>query len=305
MIDTNEVRFEISTACNHSCKFCPHSDLFIRKKQIMSFKLFKSLLDKVSNEYSSITDCTVSGFGEAFADPGAIQKIEYAREQNYNIHILTNGTLLTKSEAKQLLDWEIADIRISLHTVDKNLYPEITGGTEEDFDHVTDLIEFILENKKSTRLVITADIIKENQSDVSNIIDRYSKVVDLLEIWKPHNWVDGRSYRQGKIAKKTCGRPFKSPIQIQVDGTINMCCFDYNGQLLLGDLKTQPLWQIFSSEAYLNIRKHHEGGTIAQSNLICKKCDQLYNTQNVVIYNSKFTEKERLNRTSTNYRAVT
>ena len=64
-------------------------------------------------------------------------------------------------------------------------------------------------------------------------IDEWKDKVELIEAWRPHNWVDGRSYRDTREVKqiKTCGRPEKGPLQIQVDGTINMCCFDFNKDL--------------------------------------------------------------------------
>lgn len=303
MLQTNEVRIETSTLCNHKCLFCPHPTTFSRKQEIMSLDLFKLLLGKTHSEAPYITDCTVSGFGEIFTDPGIIDKIEYAHKKGYVIHVLTNGSLVTNAAIKSLVNMKVSDIRFSLHAVYAKTYARITGAG--DFSSTIDILDYALANRDATKIIITMDVIDENRHEVNAMIAEYKDRADLIEIWKPHNWVNEMKYRAGDRVKQTCGRPFNGPLQVQVDGTVNMCCFDSNGVTTIGDLKTQTLDEIFSTEAYLNIRKHHEAGSIGASDLICKHCDQLYDSEGVVIYNSKYPkEPDRLMRTSTNYRKV-
>jgi radical SAM protein with 4Fe4S-binding SPASM domain len=122
-------------------------------------------------------------------------------------------------------------------------------------------------------------------------------------VWRPHNWVDGRDYRAVQQEKlKTCGRPFKTPLQVQVDGTVNMCCFDFDGKLLLGDLKDQTLKEIFQSDMYKKIVECHTTGKYENSGLICKNCDQRnVDKSDVMVYNSKFAIEERVKKVSTTY----
>jgi hypothetical protein len=87
-----------------------------------------------------------------------------------------------------------------------------------------------------------------------------------------------------------------------VDGTVNMCCFDFDGKLLLGDLKTQTLKEIFESSMFKKILKHHTTGDFKESGLICENCDQRnLNKSDVMVYNSKFDISERVKKVSTTY----
>jgi hypothetical protein len=52
-----------------------------------------------------------------------------------------------------------------------------------------------------------------------------------------------------------------------------MCCFDYDGQWLLGDLKVQTIKEIFNSEAFLNLEESHMTGNF-NNDIICNICDQ-------------------------------
>jgi len=285
---------------------CPHStEHFTRKKEIMLTPIFKFIVDKLKKETPQITDITISGFGEAFLDKGLMNKIRYARKKDFNIHVLTNGSFLTEDIIDNLIKEKITSLRISLHTTKIRSYFKVTGQYKTLVTSIIDNIQYAIEHKKNTNIILTADIIDDNKEDVKDFIDYFKKEPVTIEIWEPHNWGDWGGYRKGKIVKKTCGRPFNSPLQIQVDGTINMCCFDFNGKLLLGDFMSQTLEEIFNSKEYLNIKKHHEEGTIENSGLLCANCDQLIDPgKDIVIYNNKFSQKERIGKTSTNYRGV-
>lgn len=307
MTNTNEARIETSTVCNYKCKMCPHSTpSFTRKKEIMSNTMFKSIIDKLKKEAPEITDITISGFGEAFIDKKLINKIKYAKNQGYKVHVLTNGSFLTEEIINDLFKLKIADLRISLHTTKIRSYFQVTGQYKTTVNDILNLIHYAIEKKPlNTNIIITADIIDENREDVKDLIEYFKDESVTLEIWEPHNWVNWKDYRKGKIIKKTCGRPFNGPLQIQIDGTINMCCFDYNGELLLGNFLNQTLEKIFNSEPYLKIKKHHEEGIVEGSGLLCEKCDQLIDPgKDIVIYNNKFTKEKRIGKTSTNYRSV-
>lgn len=303
MLKTNEVRIETCTKCNYSCVFCPHSTTFKRKQEVMSYDTFCFIIDKIKKELPEITEVTISGFGEAFLDDTIIEKIRYAKKEGYKIHVLSNGYYLNRRMLFKLNEIGIEEIRISLHSVHADTYRKLTKAPHQHFTQVICNIEHII-YLTDIPLVLTFDIVPGiNDTEISHIKHAYDKHA-TLEIWKPHNWVSTYKYRKGNIIKPTCGRPWNSPYQIQVDGTVNMCCFDYNGVLLLGDFLTQTMEEIFTGDAYLNLKKHHEEGTLDQSDYICADCDQRKSQEGIVLYNNKFEANDRLNRTSTNYAKV-
>jgi len=305
--NTNEVRIETSTKCNYKCVFCPqHTSKFYRKKEIMSFELFKFLLDKIKIEAPFITDCTISGFGEPFTDSTIMEKIEYAKNNNYIIHVLTNGSLLSKKQLKKLFEIGINNLRFSLHAVSLVGFFDITNSSYENYRKVLSNIKYAAFNKKNTKIIVTTDIVEENKNEIPLIKSLCNDWnIDLLEIWKPHNWINTLAYRSGGLTRKTCGRPFNGPLQIGVTANVIPCCFDYNERMILGNFKTQTLEEIFNSEPYLTLKEHHLNGTIINSNLPCKNCDQLFPIdENNIIFNSRFNKKERLKRVSTTHRKI-
>jgi MoaA/NifB/PqqE/SkfB family radical SAM enzyme len=269
----------------------------------MSTGDFLNILNKTTRAFGDqIKDVTISGFGEAFIDPEILLKIEIARNLGFKVHVLTNGSLLSKENIDRLFKLKVNDIRISLHTTDVNNYIGITSANEKQFNKVINNLEYCISKRNGkTKIIITADIIEENKNDVDELIEKYSERVDVLDIWSPHNWVNWGNYREDKEKIKTCGRPFSGPIQVQVDSTVNMCCFDYNGELLLGDARRKYFEDIFNSKAYHDLCWAHKSGRL--EDYICNNCDQRNKDKSdALIYCSKFSKQDRIKKTSTNYR---
>jgi len=303
MLNTNEVRIETSTQCNYRCVFCPHSTTFTRKHEFMSLRTFKFIVDKIKVELPEITDITISGFGEAFLpwDYHSVDRIRYAKDAGFKIHVLTNGHYFSHPIIDQVAEIGVEEVRISLHAIDWQTYKKLTNAPMYMYNKVIWNINRIIE-ETDINLVLTFEIIEGiNDDQIEDIIKLYGDHA-TLEMWRPHNWVDTFKYRKLPIIRSTCGRPFNGPYQIQVDGTVNMCCFDYNGILLLGDFVTQTMEEIFNDAAYLNLKKYHEYGIL--KGYICHTCDQRKSLDSAYVYNNKFTKEERLYKTSTNYRGV-
>ena len=307
--NTNEARIETSTACNAACVFCPWpTDDFTRKKEIMSLEDYKFYIDKLKDEMGNkINETTISGFGEAFLDKTLLDKMRYAKNKGYGIHVLTNGSLLDESKIDEMFDIGVMDLRVSLHTANPDSYGKILNykGNKYTLEDILKSLNYAIEKvPDEIKIIITAHIVEENKDDVDGLIEEFGDRCEL-EIWYPHNWIYGKEYRDKTTPKilDTCGRPFTGPIQIQIDGDVIMCCFDFNNQMVLGNFKQQTLEEIFSlnnDNLFSTIYKHHTNGTCNESDLICKNCDQLFNNEEIVIYNNRDTNKKsRIQKTST------
>lgn len=301
---SNELRFEVTTKCNYNCIICPREKL-TRKKETMSFELFKLLFDKINLETDQYNILTFPGMGEPLLDKSIGEKVEYAKKRKFQVLLLTNASLLSVNRFKELEALGVDSIRVSFYGDTPESYARVHGIKNKAlFKKNRDTLTEICRIKKRTQILLTYNIVKDsNDSYVSSWISYWQDKADLLEVWRPHNWAIGKDYRKVQKEKlKTCGRPFKTPLQIQVDGSVNMCCFDFDGKLLLGDLKSQTLNEIFQSAMFKKIVKCHTTGNFKNSGLICENCDQRNaDKSDVMAYNSKFDIKDRVKKVSTTY----
>lgn len=301
---THEIRIEPSTLCNYHCIVCPRESL-VRKREVMPDGLFDMIIEKTKAELPHIEHLTISGFGEFATDKSWKHKIEKGSGFFKALHIITNLSLPGFKDLEFLLHY-VSDIRISLYALSEEVYRKIHNPPKNiHYDDLQSKILFLVNRKKAgQRILLNYIEIPENENQTVNWIDFWKDKVDLLEVWKPHNWINGKEYRFSCSHRvPTCGRPHKGPIQVQVDGTVNVCCFDYNGELLIGDLKTQSFHNIFFSKEMEKIQDYHREG---KADILpqCRVCDQRNCADcksRHLLYNSKFDRKERINLTSTEY----
>ncbi len=304
---SNDMRFEVTTRCNYNCVICPR-DKLTRKIETMSFELFRRILDKILDETGQYNTLSFPGLGEPLLDETLDRKIEYAKKKKLDILILTNGSLLSVDRFKALEGLGVTSLRISFYGNTPAAYSKVHGlKNKEIFNKVRANLTEISKIKKQTKLLFTFNVVDGiNESCVKGWIEYWKDKADLIEVWRPHNWVDGKDYRKvQKALLATCGRPFNGPLQVQADGSVNMCCFDFNGKLTLGDLKNETLGAIFDSPLYRKIKECHAAGKFKGSGLICEKCDQRNAVKSdAMVFNSKFDIAERLKMTSTTYSKV-
>ena len=305
----NDMRFEVATVCNYKCVMCPYPTL-TRKNEVMSTEMFKMLFDKIIAEAPDQFDTlTFPGMGEPLLDKEIDQKIAYAKSKMPDLHvlILTNATYFTPEKFARFEDVGVESVRVSYYGMDQKSYNAVHGiktTNETTYEMVKNNMIKICEMKKKTKILMTYNIIKDlNDHFTDDWISFWKDRADLIEVWRPHNWATAVNYREVQENKlPSCGRPFNGPLQIQVDGTVNMCCFDFDGKLTFGDLKTQSLKEIFQTAFFKKIQQCHTTGDYKGSNLLCENCDQRNaDKSDVMVYNSKFDLQERVKLTSSAY----
>ena len=143
--------------------------------------------------------------------------------------------------------------------------------------------------RPASRLELSWLILPENQEDTELFQEYWEPLADAVEIWKPHNFGDGRNYRQRfeEVAmKNTCGRPENGPLQIQWDGEVVPCCYDYNNVIVLGNAFQQPVLEILNSDKYRLLRLSHREKKFALFPY-CNQCDQLLPHADALIYTNR------------------
>ena len=144
--------------------------------------------------------------------------------------------------------------------------------------------KFLVKDKSKKVFTIGNFIqMEQNHHQMKDWIEYWEPKLSEVYVWKPHNYVDGRNYRKiNKDTQNTCGRPLEGPLNIAVNGKAHVCCFDYNKEMVVGDIKNQTISEILNSEKMKYIQKKHKENDF--TGLICENCDQLNKDDNVLVY---------------------
>ncbi len=274
-----EIRIETTNRCQVNCEICPH-DQMTRRQETMTYQKFTYIVSKLLKYKPEMV--TLFGMGEPLMDKGIVDKIEWCTHYGLDTFITTNSGLLDIDLTNNLIKAGLTMIRFSVHAeIDQNIM-------------MRNIVNFLATNRiKYNDQVEThiSAILKEGEY-IKDITERWEGKVDHLEIWKPHNWAGAKNFRKIDGKKTTCGRPITGPLQVNVDGSVMICCFDYDSQMTIGNLRHQSLEEILESESYECIRTAHEIGVTQM--LPCIECDQLNEYKehnNPLLYSSRDSDR--------------
>lgn len=226
---------------------------------------------------------SVFGYGEPLLDKYIVERVKYCADKELETFITTNASLLDLDLAARLLSAGLSKMRFSVHGVYDN-YNSVHRGLEYE-KVIRNVSNFIAMNrdryKKSCD--VSVSVIPMSGETVDDILHIWGET--QIEIWKPHNWGQGREYRKSsKKRKKTCGRVHSGPVQIQADGNVIPCCFLTNGEIILGNTYKNTIEEILKATPYERLRENHERGE--HKGLACETCDQLNEGDTALLYST-------------------
>jgi len=285
-----EVRYEVTDNCNASCIMCPRDKHeHARDHGIMDQAKYEKSIDEVAA--LGAKKVVLTGFGEPMLDRRLEKKIAYARAKGLSTYIISNGSALNSKRARTLLEAGLDEMRISFYGMRTETYNAVMQGL--DFDRtMKGLLEFLKlrdDMGAKTKVQISYLELPENKGDEVAFREFWEPKVDAIEIWKPHNFGDGRDYRDRDPAlehKTTCGRPENGPLQIQWNGEVIPCCYDYNNQIILGNAFETPVLEILNGPKYRLLRYAHRAKEFGLFPY-CDQCDQLLPHADALVYTNR------------------
>ncbi len=285
-----EVRYEVTDHCNATCIMCPRDKHeHAREHGIMDQELYEKSIDEII--LLGAEKVVLTGFGEPMLDKKLELKIKYAKSKGLSTYIISNGSVLNSKRARAILEAGLDEIRVSFYGMQEKSYNSVMKGL--DFNKtISGMMDFInLRNElgAKTKIQVSYLEMEENKEDTNIFRDFWEPKVDAIEIWRPHNFGDGRDYRERHESlevKTTCGRPENGPLQIQWNGEVIPCCYDYNNKIILGNAFTTPVLEILNGPKYRLLRYAHRANKF---NLFpyCDQCDQLLPHADALIYTNR------------------
>lgn len=287
-----EVRYEVTDHCNATCIMCPREEHeHGREHGIMDQAKYERSIDEVVG--LGAKKIVLTGFGEPMLDKRLEKKIAYAKSKGLSTYIITNGSVLNSKRAQGILEAGLDEMRVSFYGMGRDTYNTVMQGL--DYEKTRDgLLDFLALREQlglHTKVQLSYLTMPENAKDEGTFKEYWEPKVEAIEIWRPHNFGDGRDYREreggAKISVKTsCGRPESGPLQIQWNGEVIPCCYDYNNKIVLGNAFEQPVLEIMNGAKYRLLRYAHRTGRF---NLFpyCDQCDQLLPHADALVYTNR------------------
>lgn len=266
----SRVYVEITNICNRNCSFCHKTS---RKKRSMTLDEFSLVCDKLVGITKYIY---LHVMGEPLTHPLICDFIAHANNKGFKVAVTTNGSLLPLVGEK-LIDSDIYKVSISLHSFE-------SGEISEHEKYINSCLDFA--DKASERGILTVLRLWNLGSDVA----MNEETLDLMKKKFPSIWTYGP--RGARIRDKLhleYGERFVWPdisgddlgselfchglgdhFAILVGGEIVPCCLDSDGAVTLGNIYTDDIRKVLSSERALAIKRGFQNKKAVEE--LCKKC---------------------------------
>jgi len=204
------ISIETGGFCNYSCNYCPVS-VSTARRGLLSVQIFQSLVDELIS-YDGAFQLRFHFYNEPLLDKRLPVLIAYAKKRlpNTYMRLVSNGDLLDFETASELFTSGLDHIAVTCHK-------------EEVFQRLSELAS----NQPGWNLQLRQAYSRTDWSDRRGIIDLES-----------HGYT---RYVPPGINRWGCSL---LPVIIDYMGKVHMCCEDFEGELILGDVTTEGLASI-------------------------------------------------------------
>lgn len=273
------VQIEATNICNAKCVFCPRDEME-RTQGIMPMDLFRKVADECAA--LGITHVRMHNYGEAFVDRQLVEKIRYAKQVGIKeVGLISNGSLIGEDVARGMIEAGLDAINISLDAAGKEVFETTRVGLK--YDKVMAAIERILrlreELGRTRPKLILSFVRQDNSAEEQAFIERWRTRADKVHVTDLHNWA-GTLHTESSV-NFPCYRQWLT-FTVLWDGRVSLCCADFDGREILGDLRTSTIADVWNNDRYREVRRaqlDHGGPSICQSCDLPKKDSPLWITK--------------------------
>ncbi|MCX8064514.1 MAG: radical SAM protein [Candidatus Hydrogenedentes bacterium] len=274
------MQIQTLTGCNGRCIFCPNED-FIKSHLPtgrMSWDLFKFIIDKLAE----INPHRIMPYlqNEPLLDDRLPDFISYIHSKMPNVTtlVVTNGTRLTLEMGERLIKSGLKRLKVSLQSLNDEVNRELMGYPATPVvEKVLKFAELLKNHRSPMDLRVSAIVNAKNEKEINDMQKFWKKrgirlVLSALENRGGNisNAVDLAHNRNMRL-RRGCIRPTRD-MCILFNGEVVLCCVDWLRTVILGDLKTQSVSEIWNSPKINLIREGLKKDDCCHLPEICRNC---------------------------------
>ena len=266
------VAIDIISVCNFKCKFCFHSIDKDKQRELnfnpgtMNYEIFEEIIDQIAEFPNKLKKLALYMRGEPLLHKRLPDMISYAKKKNVSelIQVTTNGYLLSPETNRRLIESGLDELVVSVEALSSERYYEITG-VHIDYSKFIDNIRSFYENKSRCNLYIKILDVGLDRDEEYKFHDIFDDICDKAFIEDAQPQYRQVSYNEVKHDFKTdvrgnqllkvdvCTQPFLS-LYVLHNGDVCVCCVDYSGKIVFGNIADQSLIDIWNGLALKDFR---------------------------------------------------
>ena len=268
------VSIETTNICNAKCVYCANP-IMLRKKEPLEMTSFKKVVDEFAAAGGTVIDFNAT-IGDPLLDPSLLERARYVKQykQFESLGFVTTLEWLHKWDINEFFESGITWVSISITLSGRDKYLEFFGVDKYDIT-LKNLLTLIEENKKRGDKMSVYISLKPTDEPVEAILNHpdFKKVNSMtgqdlvadVQAWsyRVDDWlgtVKLPAYLKRRPLYPRYFRPcmiLYKGLMIYSNGKIGACSckdFEADSDLILGNVKDQPLMEIWQGEKLKKIR---------------------------------------------------
>lgn len=259
-----KIFLEVTAHCNIKCPMCPVTTGLDRARGTMSYDLFEKILDDVAGK---VPQMSLFLAGEPLLHKRIFDMIEAAALRGVYTIIHTNVLLLNEEKIDRIFQSGLHELSFSFDGPTKERYDRVRVGG--DYDECVRLIKRVMQIRRergASRPLTKIQVIYFQNEDPEEQRRQMREIFaenlpDELTVMPAHSWAgeyqDFVRYREnvGHLDKLSiCHMPWDR-MAITWNGDVVGCCNDFLARYHNGNVRAQPVLEVWNSPAYRRLRR--------------------------------------------------
>lgn len=270
------IQIEPTNLCNLTCEICPVAKKILnRPSRNMPISEFKTIVDDI-RDYALLL--VLWDWGEPFMNPELPDMIAYASAKEIRTVTSTNAHFLRNTDyVEAILKAGLSTLIIAMDSLEKDTYARFrrNGNLDSVLEGLQKLIEIKQRIGAETKIHIRMVVTRHNEHEICRM-RRFAKALGAdwfsvksvninLDIQAKPEDLEPRNprYRRFRYKRGTWERfPSDAPCHhiwnianINVNGDVVGCCYDYDASMKSGNVFEEPLTQIWNGPRFRQLRK--------------------------------------------------
>ena len=261
---------------------CPHKKMR-REKIFMTDATFQTTVEKCRELAPVNTQIFLHKEGEPLLDnkiASRVARVKKVLGEGNEVGLNTNAMLLSEKISEELINAGLDVIYFSVDGIDKNSYESIRLNL--NYETVINNIEKFFHIRKQRHSNIRVIMQMLTTTDFKECAEKFKSIWNRFPcefyIKRMHSYLDGgHSSLTSKISArqlKNCEDPFKILV-IYANGNIGLCCWDYDNEYNIGNIREDSLLNIYNNDKSNYLRKCLSEGNGSLINP-CKRCARIF-----------------------------
>lgn len=278
------VLIQTTSACNARCMICPYKDTYATMPQgVMDDALFARIVDELAR-HNEVFQVMPYLMNEPLLDAKLPARIAYIRQAmpHVCIHIVTNGMMLDDTLTHQLITSGLSSIKISMLGHRKETYERVMGS--KAYDIAFPRIERFVARARQER---GKDFVSVCLTNTPGYVSP-EEVDEARSFWQSrdirYEFIDYPISRAGNVPMlkaprhthmTRCRSMWRDEmIHILFNGDVIVCCMDWQREVVLGNLRTQSIAEIWHGQTYAEVRSIIAGTATGAHDFLCYRCEE-------------------------------